>query len=74
MAKDKLRFRSKGIGGTIGEFERQGAPDVKVKWDIGLQSGAGKGSPKKNPRGPGGKRGRLRQKSQTVGFGFKVQF
>ena len=74
MAKGKLRFRRKGIGSTIGSFNRAGAPPVKIKWDIGVQAGAGKGLPRKNPRGPGGKQGRLRHKAGTVGFGFQVQF
>ena len=69
----RFRARGLGVGGTIGEFERQGAPPVKIKWKAGSMSTAGKGNRKTRKHGPGGKENRLRGKS-SPGFRFEVKF
>lgn len=78
MADEKTgkRFRARklGVGGTIGEFERAGKPDVKVGWKAGILGGAGRGSPRANKRGRGGKAGRLRMKADTAGIGLGVKW
>jgi hypothetical protein len=69
----RFRPRGLGVGGTIGEIDRQGAPPIKIKWKVGSMSTAGKGNRKTLKHGPRGKEGRLRGKS-APGFGLKVEF